>query len=184
MKHMKQYIFLALIAVSAVLGSVGVSKVHALSCLPVEMYLKDVVGKDDVMIFVATPKDRIEGIGYTAEVLDVREAKQGYVEKEVFVYHQKDETWGYLCNNGPKEKGTESFYVVTRSTSGKYDVAQRLDLNDPIVKTIEKDLKDAEILGEVVELPKIDRMNQIMTTISDLFKEIGILLKEYVYWNG
>ncbi len=178
---MKYYIFSAFIVASALFGNISVPQAHALSCLSVDMYLKDVVGKEEIVIFVGKSVDRIDETSHTAEVLSVSEVKQGYVEEEIFAYHEKDETWGYLCNNGPKEKGTEGLYVGTRDTFGKYLVYQRLELNDPLVKTLDADLKKAEVVGEVTELSATDRMNQIMTTISELFREIGILLKEYVY---
>lgn len=181
---MKHIFFTSFFVGVLVLGVVSVPNAHALSCLPVDTYLEDVVGKDEIVIFVGKSKDRIEETDYTVEVLTVSEVKQGYVEEETFVYHQKDMAWGYLCNNGPKAKGTEGVYVGTRDAYGKYLIYQRLELSDPLVAALNADLEDAEVTGETVELSKTDRMNQILTTISDLFKEIGVLLKEYVYWKG
>ncbi len=157
---------------------------YALSCLPVDMYLKDVVGKDEIVIFEGTSIDRIDEKNYTAEVLSVTKVKQGYVEGKTFVYHQKDETWGYLCNSGPDKKGTTGLYVAERDAAGKYQVYQRLALTDANIKTLDADLKKAAVTGEVVEFSKTDRMNQIVTALKDLIVEITILLKEHAYWKA
>ena len=159
-------------------------KAHALSCLPVDMYLADIVGKDDTVIFVGKTLDQIKENKYTAEVLEVKEVKQGYVENKIFAYHQKDETWGYLCNNGPKEKGSIGLYVATRDSYGKYNITQRLNLDDKEVKTLETNLEKAKVTGTVAELSSTDRMNQIMTTITEMFAEIITLLKEHTYWKN
>ena len=180
---MKQYIFLGFIALIAVVAPLSAPQAHALSCLPVDMYLKDVVGKDEVTIFTGTVTDQIAGTGYTAEVIDVDEVKQGYAEEQVFVYHQKDDTWNYLCNAGPAKEGDKGVYVTLRDSFGKYSVTQRLTLTDELTEGLFADLEEAEVTGVIAEGTKTDRMNQIMTTITDTIKEIQILFKEYFYWK-
>jgi hypothetical protein len=144
------------------------------------MFLKDIVGKEEVVVFVGTVSDQIMETDYTAEVITVTEVKQGYAEESLFAYHQKSVDWGYFCNAGPAAKeGDKSMYVANRDAFGKYVVAQRL--TDPLAVTLEADLKKAEIEGTVAEITPTDRMNQIMTTVSDLFKEIKTLFKEYMY---
>jgi hypothetical protein len=176
-------IFLGAIALMAILSPLAAAPAHALSCLPVDMYLKDVVGKqDEVTIFTGTVTDQIMEKEYTAEVLKVDTVKQGYAEDELFVYHEKSIDWGYLCNAGPAKKGDKSVYITLRDAkTGKYMVTQRLAMNDPLVATLDADLKKAEVEGNLGEITKTDRMNQIMTTINDIFKEIQILFKEYIY---
>jgi hypothetical protein len=179
---MKNNIFIAVIAAVAVLAPIAVAPAQALSCLPVDMFLKDIVGKEEVVVFVGTVSDQIMETDYTAEVITVTEVKQGYAEESLFAYHQKSIDWGYFCNAGPAAKeGQESLYVANRDAFGKYIVAQRLALTDPLAVTLEADLKKAEIEGTVAEITPTDRMNQIMTTVSDLFKEIKTLFKEYMY---
>ncbi len=182
MKYSKPLITLALVAI--ITSTFATPRAEALSCLPVDMYLKDIVGKEDNIIFIGTATDQIMEKNYTAEVIEVDEVKQGYIEKEVFVYHQKDETWGYFCNNGPKEKDSKGLYVATRDNYGKYNVTQRLELNDKEVKILETNLEKAEITGTVAELSSTDRMNQIMTTITEVFTEVITLLKEHAYWKN
>ena len=175
---------IVLLAIVLLQAPLFVPQAQALSCLSISDYLKDVVGKEEIVIFVGTSADRWEGAGHTAEVLNVTEVKQGYAEKKIVAYHQIDPNWGYLCNNGPKAKGTTGLYVAERDAQGKYNVYQRLELNDPLIDTLESDLDDADIQGQVTELSNTDRMNQILTTISDLLKEIATLLKEYTFWKG
>jgi hypothetical protein len=161
----------------------GAERAYALSCLPVDVYLKEVVGNDDIVIFEATSLDRIESTEHTAEVVKVTKAKQGWVEDIMFVYHPKHTDWGYLCNNGPKAEGTTGVYIAGRNEQNQYAVHQRLDLTDPLVKELEANLKTEKVEGGIGELTKTDRMNQIMTTINDLLAQITTLLKEYVYWK-
>ncbi len=156
----------------------------ALSCLPTDEYLKEVVGDENVVMFTGTAVEQMSEKNYTAEVVTVDTVKQGYVEGKVFVYHQKDETWGYLCNAGPGKKGDKGFYVAVRDEAGKYNVTQRLIFSEMFVGIVEKELKEAEIVGEKIELTTTDKMEQIITTIQDLYEEIKILFKEYKYWMG
>ena len=157
---------------------------HALSCVETGQYLDMVIGTDDTMIVTATVQKTITEKGYTAEVVKVTDALQGYVENETFLYHQKDETWGYLCNNGPVGNGKSAMYVVTRNDAGQYWVSQTLDPKSDLAKDVVKKIADKKVEGEVVDFSATDRQNQIMTTIMDLFTQIGLLLKEYTYWKN
>lgn len=159
-------------------------RASALSCLPVDMYLADVVGKEEVVIFEATSIDRIEETNYTAEVLTVTTAHQGWVEEKLFVYHEKHPDWGYLCNSGPQAKGSTGVYVATRDAYNKYTVHQRLETRDPLVTQLKADLAETEVEGGMSKQTSQDRMNQIMTSIHDLFKQIIVLLKEHSYWKN
>jgi hypothetical protein len=180
---MKYNITLALVALTILFAPIFRPTAHALSCLPVDMYLADVVGKEEIVIFEATTVEVMGHTTATAEVLKVNTSYQGYVEEDIFAYHQKDATWGYLCNNGPKGIGTEGVYVAQRSDTGKYQVYQRLELTDPLVVTLKAQLVEAEIVGDVAEISHVDRMNQIITTVTELLTEIRLLLSEYAYWK-
>jgi hypothetical protein len=179
---MKKTLVSGVLAAFIILSPLASHNANALSCLSVDMYLKDVVGKEDeIIIFTGTVSDQITEDDHTADVIEVNDVKQGYAENEVFVYHHKDETWGYMCNAGPAEEGVESLYITSRDSDGTYRAHQRLAMDDPLITTLEKDLKDAQIDGVIAELTKEDRMNQIMTTIGELFKKINTLFKEYLY---
>jgi hypothetical protein len=182
---MKTNIFLGLMAVVFMVGAVIAPKAHALSCLPTDMYFKDIVGKEEVVVFTGTQVDKMTQKGYTVEVVAVSDVHQGYVEEQIFVYHQNDETWGYLCNAGPDTKDKqEGVYVALRDAQGKYMVTQRLSVDSPLIETLFEDLEKAKITGEVVELTKTDRMNQIITTIEELYEQIKMLFQEYKYWKA
>ena len=177
---------LVVLAITVVAGgaSLGASSAQALSCLPLDMYLKDVVGKDsEVTILEGTVIDQMQEEAFTGEVLKVEAVKQGYAESTLFVYHEKSVDWGYLCNAGPAKVGDKSVYIIVRDTYGKPMVTQRLTVTDPLVETLNADIEAKEIEGSVSEITPTDRMNQIMTSINDLFKQIGILFKEYMYWK-
>lgn len=179
---MKKF-FVASLALTFIL-SAGTERALALSCLPTDMYLKDVVGNEEIVIFEATSLERIEEKEHTVEVLTVTEAKQGWVEEKIFAYHEKSQDWGYLCNQGPQAEGSTSLYVAARNDQGQYSVYQRLELTDPLITSLEADLEAAEIEGGIGEISTNDRMNQIITGIQELFKQIGNLLKEYSYWRN
>ncbi len=156
----------------------------ALSCLSIDMYLKEVVGDENIVIFEGKTTEKIEAAGYTAEVLSVSETLQGYVADTVMVYHAKNETWGYMCNAGPQEVGQSSIYIASvDNTTGKYSVNQRLDLSNSAIISLQADLDKEDVVGEVVEFSVVDKQNQLKTTITDLINEIKILLAELVYWQ-
>ncbi len=157
---------------------------QALSCLSVEEYLKTTVGNEEIVIFTASTKATMEKDGYTAEAVTVTKSHQGYVESDVMVYHQKDETWGYLCNNGPKGNNTTGLYVTERDALGMYQVTQRLDIKDSVAVDFLKQLEaNNEVSGEVVTLTKEDRIARIYGSINDLFATLGRLLGELAYWS-
>lgn len=174
---------MGVLAVAFITSAFGAYSVSALSCLPVEDYLSDVVGKEEIVIFAGSVTGGYAEDTYDSEVVRVDTAYQGYVEEEIFVYHEKSADWGYLCNSGPGGKGSKGVYVASRDAQGKYHVYQRLELNDPLITQLKRDLEEREVEGGVSEITKEDRMNQIMTTISDLFVQISILLKEYLHWK-
>ncbi|MFM2424236.1 MAG: hypothetical protein RLZZ70_627 [Candidatus Parcubacteria bacterium] len=155
----------------------------ALSCLETGQYLTSVVNTDDTVIFTGTVTDTIDTTEYTAEVLTITSALQGYIEQEVMVYHQKHPDWGYLCNTGPAKKGDTSIYVATRNDAGQYQVGTRLEIKSELAATLEDQLTAAAVTGEILESTRTDRANQIMSTIGDLFKQITMLLREYTYWS-
>ncbi len=182
---MKTHSLLAYSLITAIAASALIPHgASALSCLPTDMYLKDIVGKDEIVVFEATATKQLKEKAYTAEVVTVTDALQGYVEETTFVYHQLDETWGYLCNPGPASKtGVTSIYVAERDSYGKYQVYQRLDVDSELATTLIKNIADAAVEGDVSEITAVDRQNQILTTIGDMLNQIVILLKELNYWK-
>jgi len=183
---MKARVTLSALVLSLFIAPLGAAPAQALSCLPVDAYLKDIVAKDEIVVLVGTVTDQMEETDYTAEVLTVEKVMQGYAEKEILVYHEKSADWGYLCNAGPvANEGVESVYIIGRDAHGKYNVYQRLSPTDPLVATLEADLEEAEVTGTVAEeMTTTDRLNQVMTTINELIAEIRTLLKEYTYWKS
>ena len=157
---------------------------QALSCLPTADYLETVIDDGETIVFIGTSVARTDTDLYTSEVVEVTEALQGYVEEELFVYHQKHPDWNYLCNAGPQAKGSTGVYVVQRDALGQYNVNQRLTLTEPIAKDFLEQLEDASVEGMTSELTNTDQQNQIFTTIAELIERIGKLLVELKYWKN
>jgi hypothetical protein len=158
------------------------SPAAALSCVETGQYIDMSIGNEETYIVTAKVDDTITATDHTAEVVTITDAHQGYVEGKAYLYHQKDETWGYLCNNGPVGNGKTAIYVMTRNDSGQYWVSQTLAPDSDLAKDALKKIAEKKVEGEVVEFSAADRQNQIMTTIMDLLKQIGLLLTEHAYW--
>ncbi len=156
---------------------------QALSCLPTADYLETVIDDGETIVFIGTSVARTDTNLYTSEVVEVTEALQGYVEEELFVYHQKHPDWNYLCNAGPQAKDSTGVYVVQRDALGQYNVNQRLTLTEPIAKDFLEQLEDAGVEGMTFELSTTDQQNQIFTTLRELFERITKLLAELKYWK-
>jgi len=180
---MKSYVAFAALAIIVTSVVIPIPS-HALSCIAVEDYLKTTIGNEDIVIFTATTKSTITKDNYTAEALTVSKSHQGYVENELMVYHQKDATWGYFCNNGPKGDETTGVYIAERDAMGMYQVTQRLDTKDSIVATFLKQLESEKATGEVITLTKEERIARIYSSINDLFATLGKLLGELTYWSS
>lgn len=161
----------------------GTRPAAALSCLPLESYLKSTVGEEGTVIFEATSRARWEDSDQTVEILAVTKAHQGWVDDRLAAYHEKHPDWGYLCNNGPRGVGTIGLYVARRTDTNQYLVTQRLELSDPAIKVLKASLEERSVDGGVSPLTTQDRLNQIRTEINDLVVRIKNLLKEYEYWR-
>ncbi len=180
---MKKSLSLTMLSVF-ILGSIAYApNAQALSCLATEDYLESVLGNETTILFIGTSLSRTDTDTYTAEVLSVSKALQGYVEKELFVYHQKHPDWNYLCNAGPQAKGTTGLYVVERDAFGQYNVSQRLALTEPIATDFLKKIDEAAIEGSIIELSNTDQQNQVFTTIRELLERMSRLFGELAYWQ-
>ncbi len=181
---MKQKISATILGI-VILSSVGLAPTaQALSCLPTADYLQSVIGDEQTLVFIATSNDRTDTNEYTSEVVSVDEALQGYVESELFVYHERHPDWNYLCNAGPQKEGSTGVYVVYRDEFGTHNVNQRLNLDEKITTDFISNLKDAKVEGQVSELSTTDQENRVMTSIIELINRIGKLLTELKYWQS
>lgn len=181
---MKISLSLAMLSV-ILLGAVAhAPAAQALSCLPTADYLETVIDDGQTIVFTGTSLDRTDTPSYTSEVVEVNQVLQGYVEEELFVYHERHPDWNYLCNAGPQKKGSTGLYVVQRDALGQYNVSQRLALNEQIATDFIKNIESAEVEGMTSELSNVDQQNQIFTTIAELLERIGKLLVELKYWQS
>ncbi len=180
---MKSNVLAVMMAIT-ILGTTLAPSAHALSCLPTDMYLSSIIGDEETVVFIGTSVARTDTDDYTSEVVTVTEALQGYVEAQLFVYHERHSDWGYLCNAGPQAKGATGVYVAFRDSLGTYNVTQRLTLDEPITENFLSEIKAAEIEGGIGEITAIDQQNRAMTTIIELFSKISRLLTEFAYWKS
>lgn len=157
---------------------------QALSCLPTADYLETVINDGQTIVFTGTSLSRTDTTSYTSEVVEVTKALQGYVEEELFVYHEKHPDWNYLCNAGPQAEGSTGLYVVQRDSLGQYNVSQRIALSEPIATDFIKDIGDTGVEGMISELSTTDQQNQIFTILGELLERISKLLNELKYWQG
>lgn len=172
---------LSLVLLGAV---VNAPAAHALSCLPTADYLESIIDNGETIVFIGTSLARTDTESYTSEVVSVTKALQGYVEEELFVYHEKHPDWNYLCNAGPQAKGSTGIYVVERNSLGQYNVSQRLTLTEQIATDFLKKIENADVEGMTSELSNTDQQNQIFTIIGELFQRISKLLSELKYWQS
>ncbi len=180
---MKYYLFVLMCGVALTFSPVFSNSAAALSCLPIEEYFKTIVNNEDTVIFTGTTVTQTKAPVYTSEVLTIKEVHQGFVESSVIVYHQLDETWGYLCNNGPKNIGGTGLYIATRDHIGTYHVTQRLAVTDELATILIEDLEKAEVRGEFYPYTPEDRRNQILNTFTELMAQMSLLIEEYRYWS-
>lgn len=170
---------------AVLLGAVTHAPVaQALSCLPTADYLESIIDNGETIIFIGTSLARTDTDSYTSEVVSVGKALQGYVEEELFVYHEKHPDWNYFCNAGPQAKGSVGLYVVGRDSLGQYNVSQRLTLTEQTTTDFLKKIEDAGVEGTITELSNTDQQNQIFTLIGELFQRISRLLGELKYWQS
>ncbi len=180
---MKKSLSFALLSM-IILGAVHAPAAYALSCLPTADYLESIIDNGETIVFIGTSLARTDTDSYTSEVVRVTKALQGYVEEELFVYHEKHPDWNYLCNAGPQAKGSTGLYVVERDALGQYNVSQRVTLTEPIATDFLKAIADAGVEGMIGEQSTADQQNQIFTTIGELFQRISKLLGELKYWQS
>jgi len=181
---MKKSLSLGIMCVVLFGATVNAPAAHALSCLPTADYLDSIIDNGQTIVFIGTSLERTDTDSYTSEVVKVTEALQGYVEEELFVYHQKHPDWNYLCNAGPQANGSTGLYVVERDTLGQYNVSQRLTLTEPIATDFRKEITDTGVEGMISELTATDQQNQIYTILSELFQRMSKLLTELKYWQS
>jgi hypothetical protein len=172
-----------LIAAIALMFSAGAPGAHALSCLPLDMYLDTVVAEESGETFVFTGTATGVTKDHT-QVVTVSEAHKGYVPSKVWVTHPYSTDWQYFCSNGPAKAGETTVFLVRIDAYGSWSVTQTLDADSAEAKDFVKELADAKTDAGITEATSRDRANEVLESIKGLLAALGNLFAEFRYWQS
>jgi hypothetical protein len=157
------------------------SQVHALSCLPVDMYLDTVLTPEDgTFVFkgTATPMTADH-----TQVVTITEAVKGWVPSKMWVTHNYSDDWKYFCSNGPAKVGEPTLFFATVDDYGTWQVVQTLPLTDTIAKTFLKEAADEDLEGGITEATAKARRDEMIDSIQTLIKKVMAMITELKYWE-
>jgi hypothetical protein len=202
---MKTYIFVPLLTLLAIFGLVAVALIpmqsQALSCLDPASMVEYYVSEPNYIVFTATAGDIKEFVkekaaagdpntqydsGYSSQFVEVSEVHKGGVANSLWVYFQKDGTWGYLCSGGPAQDGTEMLYIINQS-DGMFALPQVVNLyeaDSDMAKNILKALAADEEAGEpyLDTVSKDDWLSRLKNELKEMAFVIEIKLAEWKFW--
>lgn len=196
---MKQHITGAVFAVLLVTSLALPQPTQALSCMDPAGMIEYYVDTDDYQVFTATAGEVKEYVfeeadatdpnmqfarGYTGQYVEVLESHKGWVDGELWVYYEKNSTWGYMCAGGPAEVGAETLYIVSQN-SGMFElprVVNSYPADSPLAADILAALDKAESEGGVSEVSKEDWQNRLRDQIREMIFIITIKLGELNFW--
>lgn len=174
----------------------------ALSCIDPEGAIEYYAEQPDVLVVTAIPKENKEHIkvpasqtdpnaafntGYTAQLLEIKEAHRGSVPDKMWVYFQIDGTWNYLCAGAPAEIGSENIYVLQLG-DGMFSVtgvAAVYPADSEIGKKLIKEIKaNNENVGtpEVYQTDKTYWLTQLHDQLKDMAFIVRVKLSEWNFW--
>lgn len=157
------------------------SNVSALSCLPVDMYLDNVVGDETTQIFIGTAT----AVKNHTQVVTVSKAMQGWVAPSVWVAHPYSNDWQYFCSNGPAKVGESTVFLTTINEFGSYTVTQTLPENSSLAKNLIKNIEaEDEIEAGITESTPAERADSVRESIMNLIKALLSRLAELKYWES
>lgn len=128
--HMKHTLFFA--GFLLVSFFVTPPQVDALSCMDPASMLEYYQNESQYTIFTAVAGETKEfdkpgsaeefefavgANGYTGQYVEVSTVHKGSIQDSLWVYHQKDATWGYLCASGPVTEGESALFIVNQDNS-------------------------------------------------------------------
>lgn len=162
--------------------SSGVQNAHALSCLPIDMYLESVIGDETTQVFIGTATEVTKA---HTQVVTVTKALQSWVAPKVWVEHPYSTDWKYFCSNGPAEAGEPTVFLTTLNEYGTYSVTQTLSPDSVEAKKLIKDLGNAEdAAAGITEATADERASEVLQTIQNVIKALINLFAEYRYWQS
>ncbi len=175
-------------AIAIVVGSqvlfMGAGSAHALSCLPVDMYLDMVVNdeNDQTFVFVGTATAVTKN---HTQVVTVTKALKENVDPKMWVTHPYDDDWQYYCSGGPADAGESTIFLGTWDAYGSFMVHQTLDVDSAIAKKFMASIEKADFDASIrMDTTTEDKAETVKQRIEQLIKVIMGLLDEYRYWQS
>jgi hypothetical protein len=153
---------------------------HALSCLPVDMYLDSVVGDDTTQVFIGTATE----VKNHAQVVTVSKALQGWVAPQVWVEHPYSTDWQYFCSNGPAVKGKETIFLTMIDENNVRTVTQTVAVDSELGKDLIKMLEKESVDAGITEATSVERAEELKQSIVELLKVLVGMLRELAYWQN
>lgn len=157
-----------------------ISSAHALSCLPIDMYLESVIGDETTLVFTGTATEAKNH----AQVVTVTKAHQGWVAPKIWVNHPYSEDWKYFCSNGPAEANTPTIFFVTVDEFGSFSAVQTLKASSEQGKDFLADIAKAEVDAGITEATPQNRADELMLSMRDLMQKLLNMLAEFRYWEA
>jgi hypothetical protein len=156
---------------------------HALSCLPLDMYLETVLKEEggETTVFVGT------ATAVTADhtqVVTVSDAVKGWVAPKVWLTHPYSTDWQYFCSNGPAKAGESTLFFVTIDPYGSFTAVHTLPADSAEAKEFIKDAEAAKIDAGITEATASERANEVSESIKSLLTALVNLFKEFGYWQS
>jgi hypothetical protein len=155
---------------------------HALSCLPLDMYLESVAKEEDrTLVFIGTAtavtKDH-------TQVVTVTEALKGWVAPKMWITHNYSNDWQYFCSNGPAKTGEATMFFVTIDSYGSFTAVQTLPANSDDAKEFRVTLEKSKTDAGIAEATARDRASEVLESIKGLITALMGLMQEFRYWQS
>jgi hypothetical protein len=178
MKHMRNVVITLSLALLVLAQA---PSAHALSCLPIDMYLETTLSPDDgTFVFIGTATE----VKNHTQVVTVTEAVKGWVPKNMWVTHQYSDDWKYFCSNGPAKPGVSTLFFVTIDDQSTWNVVQTIPVTEKLAKDFLADAHDADLDGGITEATAENRRDEMLESINALIKKILAMITEFKYWQS
>lgn len=175
---------------------------QALSCVDLASMIEQYVSEPSYTVFTGVAGEMVEHVrqaadatgqdpnrsyndGYTAQYVSVTEVHKGSVPDELWVYHQQNGVWGYMCSGGPADAGVEALYVI-RAEGGTFSLPEVVNvyaLDTPTSREIITRFSAAGGESGVYEVTPQTKRETLAREIRSLVFLVRIKLAEWRWWG-
>lgn len=179
------------------------AQTEALSCVDPASMMENYVDSSDYVIFTGVAGETIEHVkqaastdgdpnrqfneGYVGQHVTVTTAYKGQISGDLWVYHQQNSTWGYMCANGPADAGTETVYIIipAQGAFGLVEVMNSYPADSDWGKDLIAALEAADDNGPAyINFTTGENWRQDLTNqIREMIYLIRIKLTEWRWWR-